>query len=65
MNLYKIREQLNKGIPISNLNLRVTYYGRISTDHEDQQTSLSNQEDYFQSIIKNNPNWTYVKGYID
>lgn len=65
MNLYKIREQLNQGIPLSHLNLRVTYYGRVSTDHEEQQTSLINQEKYFQSIIRNNPNWTYVKGYID
>lgn len=65
MNLYKIREQLIKGIPLSEIKLRVTYYGRISTDHKDQQTSLINQEDYFKNIIKNNSNWIYIPGYID
>lgn len=65
MNLFKIREQLNQGIPLSNLNLKVTFYSRISTNHENQKTSLINQEDYFKSLIQSNKNWTYIEGYID
>ena len=65
MNLINIRNKLLSGIPISNLNLRVTYYGRVSTNQDIQLTSLSNQEDYFKQMIINNKNWTYIEGYID
>lgn len=65
MNLHKIRTDLLTGIPISNLSLRVTYYGRVSTNQEIQLSSLSNQEDYFKQLILNNPNWQYIEGYID
>ncbi len=53
------------GIPISSMNLRVTYYSRVSTDHLEQQNSLKNQMTHFDEMIKNNPNWTYIEGYID
>ena len=65
MNLINIRNKLLSGIPISNLNLRVTYYGRVSTNQDIQLTSLSNQEDYFKQMIINNKNWTFIEGYID
>lgn len=65
MNLISIRNKLLTGTPLSNLNLRVTYYGRVSTNQDIQLTSLSNQEDYFKQMILNNPNWTYIEGYID
>ena len=65
MNLINIRNKLLSGIPISNLNLRVTYYGRVATNQDIQLTSLSNQEDYFKQMIINNKNWTYIEGYID
>ena len=65
MNLYNIRKQLSEGTQLSNINLKVTYYGRVSTDNIDQQTSLDNQNTYFQEMIKANKNWTYIEGYID
>ena len=43
MNLINIRNKLLTGTPLSNLNLRVTYYGRVSTNQDIQLTSLSNQ----------------------
>lgn len=65
MNLISIRNKLLTGTPLSNINLRVTFYGRVSTNQDIQLTSLSNQEDYFKQMILNNPNWTYIEGYID
>ena len=65
MNLPSIRSKLLTGVPISNINLRVTYYGRVSTNQDIQLSSLYNQEEYFKQMILNNKNWTYVEGYID
>ena len=65
MNLLNIRKELITGTPISNISLRVTYYGRVSTNQDIQLSSLSNQEEYFKQMINNNKNWTYVEGYID
>ena len=65
MDLYTIRNQLNRGIPLSSLNLRVTDYARVSTDHIEQQKSLQNQVEHFEHFIKENKNWTYIDGYID
>lgn len=45
--------------------LRVTYYGRVSTESDIQLDSLSHQEQYFQEKIKSNPRWAYVPGYAD
>lgn len=47
------------------MQLRVTDYSRVSTDHEEQKNSLKNQIEHFDDMIKKNPNWTYVKGYVD
>ena len=65
MDLYKIRNELNMGVPLSNIKLRVTDYVRVSTDSLEQKKSLNNQKEHFYEYIKSNPNWTYVKGYID
>ena len=65
MNLIDIRKSLNMGIPLSNLPLRVTFYGRVSTNHEEQHSSLINQQEHFKYSILSNPNWTYIEGYID
>ena len=65
MNLLSIRSKLLTGTNISNINLRVTYYGRVSTNQDIQLSSLYNQEDYFKQMILNNKNWTYIEGYID
>lgn len=65
MDLYNIRKQLNMGISLTNIKLKVTDYARVSTDHLEQKKSLQNQVEHFEQYIKNNPNWTYVKGYVD
>jgi len=65
MNLYDIKNNINTGYGINNLNLKVTYYSRVSTEHFLQKKSLSNQIEYFEKIIRENPNWEYVEGYID
>ena len=65
MDLYAVRQKLNLGISLNAMNLKVTYYSRVSTLHEQQKSSLKNQIDHFDEMIKNNPNWTYIKGYVD
>lgn len=65
MDLYKARQQLNSGISIYNMPLRVTFYARVSTEKDEQLNSLVNQVTYFEDKLKKNPNWTYVKGYVD
>ncbi len=65
MDLYTIRKNLNMGIPLTNMNLRVTDYARVSTDHLEQKKSLQNQQEHFEKYIKENPNWIYVPGYVD
>lgn len=42
-------------------NLRVAAYCRVSTDHEEQQTSYKTQIEYYTNYIKENPNWKFVK----
>ena len=65
MDLYTVRKNLNMGIPLTNMNLRVTDYARVSTDHLEQKKSLQNQQEHFEKYIKENPNWIYVPGYVD
>lgn len=65
MDLYKIRNKISLGVPLSNIKLRVTFYSRVSTEHEEQITSLNNQVTYFTNLIKTNKNWEYIEGYID
>ncbi len=65
MDLYTIRKQLNMGIPLTKINLRVTYYSRVSTDSKQQHKSLTNQIEHFDKLIKSNSNWIYIDGYVD
>lgn len=65
MDLYTVRKQLNMGMPLTSIKLRVTDYARVSTDHLEQKKSLQNQVEHFEQYIKQNPNWTYVNGYVD
>jgi len=65
LDLYTVRKQLNMGMPLTCIKLRVTDYARVSTDHLEQKKSLQNQVEHFEQYIKENPNWTYVKGYVD
>ena len=65
MNLYTIRNMLSQGKKLIDLPLRVTYYGRVSTDREEQLNSLENQIMYFENYIKAQENWIFVPGYVD
>ncbi len=65
MNLYQIRNILLQGKKLIDLPLRVTFYARVSTDHEEQLNSLENQVMYFENYIKSQENWTFIPGYID
>ncbi len=60
-----IKEKLTNGKTIFDIPLRVTYYARVSTDHELQATSILNQVDYFKKLIQTSPNWQFIEGYID
>lgn len=65
MDLYSIRQELNSGKSIYDLQLRVVYYARVSTDTEEQLHSIQNQISYYEDYIRNNKNWTFAGGYID
>ena len=65
MNLFEIKNELHNGKRIEDLKLRVVYYARVSTDKYDQLNSLTNQVQYYDSYIKNNPNWQFIEGYVD
>ena len=65
MDLYTVRKQLNMGMSLTSIKLRVTDYARVSTDTHEQKKSLQNQVEHFEQYIKENPNWTYVSGYVD
>jgi len=65
MDIYRMRTELNKGRPIYDLPLRVTFYARVSTGTDEQAHSLKNQIGYYSDFIKRNPQWVYIDGYID
>lgn len=45
--------------------LRVAAYARVSTDHEDQQSSLVAQIEYYKKLISERPGWQFVQIYVD
>ena len=45
--------------------LRVAAYCRISTNHEEQQSSLKNQIEFYTEYIQRNPYWQFVAVYYD
>ncbi len=66
MNIYQIRQDIRtRHTRISDYNLRVVYYARVSTDKYDQLHSLDAQKTYFENLLERNPNWTFVRGYVD
>lgn len=60
-----IKEEIAKGKSIYELPLRVTYYARVSTESDSQNTSIINQVTYFNDFINRNPLWKKINGYID
>ena len=45
--------------------LRVAAYCRVSTNYPEQFGSLETQKSYFETIIRENPNWQFVKIYLN
>ena len=64
MDIHSIRTQL-KTHSIYDIAIRVTFYARVSSDSDSQLNSLENQINYYEELIKRNPKWTFVPGYID
>ncbi len=64
MDIHEIRETM-RFKSIYEIPLRVTYYARVSTDSDVQLNSLSNQIKYYEDLIRKNPAWTFIPGYID
>ena len=50
---------------IYDIPLRVTFYARVSSESDEQLNSLGNQISYYENLIRKNPAWTFVPGYID
>lgn len=65
MDLYTVRNNIMKGIPLQELKLRVCFYARVSTDKDEQLHSLSNQISFFNDYISKVPNWEFIGSYID
>ena len=65
MDLYTVRNNIMKGIPLQELKLKVCFYARVSTDKDEQLHSLSAQISFFNDYISKVPNWCFVGSYID
>lgn len=66
MDLYTIREEMkSQNKTVYDLNLRVVYYARVSTDKDEQLHSLAAQQKHFEELVSQNKNWVLVGGYVD
>ena len=65
MDLYTVRNNIMKGIPLQELKLKVCFYARVSTDKDEQLHSLSAQISFFNDYISKVPNWCFIGSYID
>ena len=66
MDIYSIANQMKaERKTIFDVQMRVTFYARVSTTKDEQENSVENQIAFFTDMIKNNPNWDYVEGYVD
>ncbi|MDD6826842.1 MAG: recombinase family protein [Oscillospiraceae bacterium] len=66
MDMYEIQNKMKmENKTIHDLNLRVTFYARVSTTREEQESSIESQVKFFTEMIQRNPNWEFVDGYVD
>lgn len=65
MDLYHVRNNIMKGKQLQELNLRVVFYARVSTDKDEQLHSLKSQVSFFHDYISKIPNWSFIDSYID
>ena len=45
--------------------VKVVFYGRVSTSHEAQMDAMENQILWYESVLKDHPNWQKVDAYWD
>lgn len=64
MQFYEI-EELLKTKQITQIPLRIALYVRVSTDSEEQISSLANQNAYYTEFVAGNPKWTLEEIYAD
>ena len=64
MDIHTARQQL-KTKSIFHLPMRVTFYARVSSEKDEQLNSLGNQITYYEELIRKNPAWEFVEGYVD
>lgn len=66
MDIYSVANRMKmERKTIFDLEIRVTYYARVSTTREEQENSIENQILFFEEMIQKNSNWTFVPGYVD
>lgn len=66
MDIYAVANQMKmERKTIFDLDIRVTFYARVSTTRDEQENSIENQITFFTNMIKENPHWEYVDGYAD
>lgn len=44
---------------------KVVFYGRVSTEHEEQIYALGNQMQWYEELKKSYPNWIIIERYVD
>ena len=44
---------------------KVVFYGRVSTEHEEQTYALKNQMQWYDELCKQYPNWSVGDRYVD
>lgn len=64
MDVYEVRQKAQYH-NIRDMNLRVVYYARVSTEKEEQLNALDNQFKYYEDYISSCPNWEFIRGYVD
>ena len=64
MDILSTRQMLRTST-IYEIPMRVTYYARVSSESDEQLNSLGNQVTYYENLIRQNPAWTFVPGYVD
>lgn len=62
---FSTREVSNKYRTSLSDKVRVCFYGRVSTQHEAQINALDNQLQWYDSILKDHPNWEKIEIYTD
>ena len=46
-------------------NRKVVFYGRVSTEYEEQTYALGNQMQWYEELKKSYPNWIIIERYMD